>query len=321
VPRLASWTPDLVTLDLLLSVAELGSVGKAATAHGMTQPSASARLRRLERQVGAPVLVRSTQGSTLTPAGQAVVVWAEAVVDSAHALTDGIQSLRSGADARLRVAASLTVAEYLLPTWLLTLRGTHPDVEVTATVANSRAVAEAVRAGTVDVGFVESPQVPTGFGHVQVAADRLVLAASPELVAGLVGGASDETGDAAVAVGELEPEHLAQLPLLLREPGSGTRDTFLQALADVLGREPVLHRVIELGSTTTILATARAGGGIGVVSSRAVVGELAARSLREVRVAGLRTVRPLTALWLGERPTPLAHELVALARTTASRPR
>lgn len=179
MPRLASWTPDLVTLDLLLSVAELGSVGKAATAHGMTQPSASARLRRLERQVGAPVLVRSTQGSTLTPAGQAVVVWAEAVVDSAHALTDGIQSLRSGADARLRVAASLTVAEYLLPTWLLTLRGTHPDVEVTATVANSRAVAEAVRAGTVDVGFVESPQVPTGFGHVQVAADRLVLAASP----------------------------------------------------------------------------------------------------------------------------------------------
>jgi DNA-binding transcriptional LysR family regulator len=70
---LPTWTPDLPALDLLLSVAELGSVGKAAAAHGISQPSASARLSRLERQLGVAVLVRGSHGSTLSPAGQAVL--------------------------------------------------------------------------------------------------------------------------------------------------------------------------------------------------------------------------------------------------------
>lgn len=307
MPRLASWTPDLISLDLLLSVVELGSVGKAAAAHGMSQPSASARLRRLERQLGVPVLVRSTRGSTLTPAGEAVVVWAAAVVDGAHALTDGVQSLRDSAGARLRVAASLTVAEYLMTPWLLTLRRTHPDVEVTATVSNSRAVCDAVRHGDADLGFIEAPDVPDGFSHTRVGSDRLALVASPDLADGL--------GSA-----ELDPAALARLPLLLRERGSGTRETFLRAWADALGHEPDLHHAVELGSTTTILATARAGGGIGVVSSRAVAGELAGLALREVHVRGLRAERPLTAVWLGRQPTGLARQLVELARAHAGAP-
>jgi DNA-binding transcriptional LysR family regulator len=300
VPRLAPWTPDLISLDLLLSVVELGSVGKAATAHGMTQPSASARLRRLERQLGVPVLVRSAQGSTLTPAGEAVVVWAAAVVDGAHALVDGVQTLREGVGARLRVAASLTVAEYLMTPWLLGLRRAHPDVEVTATVSNSRTVCDVVRAGGADLGFIEAPQVPAGFSHARVGNDRLALVASPDLVDGL-------------GTDEIDAERLTELPLLLREHGSGTRDTFLRAWADALGREPELVHAVELGSTTTILATARAGGGIGVVSSRAVSGELASHALSVLHVHGLQATRPLTAVWLGRQPTELARELVELA--------
>ncbi|RQW87536.1 hypothetical protein DLJ60_26085 [Micromonospora chalcea] len=115
---LPAWISDLPALDLLLSVAETGSVGRAARAHGITQPSASARLARLERRLGVPLLVRSRRGSLLTPAGETVVVWSRTVIDAAQNLADGVLALRADRQARVRISASLTVAEYLLPAWL-----------------------------------------------------------------------------------------------------------------------------------------------------------------------------------------------------------
>ena len=292
---LPPWISDLPALDLLLSVAETGSVGRAAQAHGISQPSASARLARLERRLGVPLLVRSRRGSLLTPAGQAVAVWTQQVVGAAHTLADGVLSLRADRAARLRVAASLTVAEYMLPAWLLGLRRTHPDTEISAEVSNSHGVCEMVRAGAADLGFVESPDIPADLSRRRVGEDRVALVVSAGYPL------------AARAGHDLPIADLLEQPLLLREPGSGTRDTFLGALERVLGSPPSLPHATSLGSTTTILATARAGGGIGVVSARAAEerGELV-----ELRVPGLDLRRPLHAVWLGNRPSPSAEDLM-----------
>ncbi|GIF25934.1 DNA-binding transcriptional LysR family regulator [Actinoplanes tereljensis] len=289
---LPPWISDLPALDLLLSVAETGSVGRAAQRHGISQPAASERLAKLERRLGVPLLVRSRRGSLLTPAGQAVVVWSQQVIEAAHTLADGVRTLRDDQKARLRVAASLTVAEYMLPAWLLALRRTHPDLEISAQVANSQGVCEAVRGGAADLGFVESPDIPAGLSSRQVGEDRvaLVVSASYPLAA-----------RASLKIADLPDQ-----PLLLREPGSGTRNTFLNALGDV-----DLPHATSLGSTTTILATVRAGGGIGVVSARATDALVRAGELVEVRVRGLSLVRPLHAVWLGAAPTDLAAELIA----------
>ncbi|GAA2610723.1 LysR family transcriptional regulator [Paractinoplanes durhamensis] len=286
---LPPWISDLPALDLLLSVAESGSVGRAAQRHGISQPTASERLAKLERRLGVPLLVRSRRGSLLTPAGQAVVVWSQQVIDAAHALADGVLTLRDDRQARLRVAASLTVAEYMLPAWLLTLRRTHPDLDISAQVANSQGVCEAVRAGDADLGFVESPDIPDDLSARKVGSDRVALVASPSY-----------------GRTELSVADLLERPLLLREPGSGTRHTFLNAVGNV----PLPHAT-SLGSTTTILATARAGGGIGVVSARATAGPIAAGELVELHVPGLSLVRPLHAVWLGTTPSELAAELIA----------
>jgi DNA-binding transcriptional LysR family regulator len=297
------WTPDLPALDLLLSVAELGSVGRAAEAHGISQPSASARLARLERQLGVSVLIRTPRGSRLTPAGEAVIAWAHTVVDAAHALTDGVRTLRADQTARLRVTASLTVAEYLLPAWLLALRRRNPGLDVAASVENSHDVCERVRAGNADLGFIEAPTVPAGLSSTEVGTDRLALVVANDYPL------------AARADSGVRPRDLLDLPLLVREPGSGTRDTLLHALGAALGTgEPALPHATELGSTTTILATARAGGGVAVVSARAAASDIATGALVAVRVDGLDLDRPLRAVWLGRRATNLAHELIRLAR-------
>jgi DNA-binding transcriptional LysR family regulator len=300
---LPSWITDLRSLDLLLSVAELGSVGRAAAEHRISQPSASERLARLERQLGVELLIRTTRGSRLTPAGEAVVAWARDVVGAAHAMADGVASLRTGDAGRLSVAASLTVAEYLLPGWLLALRRHHADSAISATVANSSDVCDAVRAGRADLGFVETPDVPHDLHHQQVGTDRLVLVAQP-----------------ASPARRLTPRDLVELPLLIREPGSGTRETFLRSLNHALGDVPDLPHATDLGSTAVILATARAGGGIGVISARAAAAALRAGDLVELAADDLDLDRPLTAVWRGGRPSPLAAELVAIARADAPPP-
>jgi DNA-binding transcriptional LysR family regulator len=115
----------------------------------------------------------------------------------------------------------------------------------------------------------------------------------------------------------VRPADLADLPLLLREEGSGTRETFLKELERALGVKPLLPHAISLGSTTTILSTVRAGGGVGVISARAVEAAIAAGELVELHVDGLTPTRPLHALWLGRTPTALAAELVNLAGAKA----
>ena len=306
---LPPWTPELAALELLLSVAELGSVGRAASAHRVSQPSASARLDRLERRLGVPLLVRTPRGSTLTPAGEAVAAWARGVVSAARTLTDGVTALRGGRRARLRVAASLTVAEYLVPGWLLALRARRPEVEIAVAVANSRQVCEQVRTGAADVGFVESPEVPADLGRRRVGSDRLalVVAAHHPL--------------AARAAAGLAARDLLDAPLLLREPGSGTRETFLAALRRACGPGSGPARALQLGSTATIIATACAAGGVGVVSARAVAGELGDGRLVELPVADLDLDRPLHLVWLGAAPGELGAELAGIAARDADRSR
>src|SRR5690242_9027546 len=170
---------DLIPFDLLLSVARLGSLGRAAAEHGMSQPAASARMRHLEGQLRLALVERSPRGSRLTPAGALVAGWAQAVVDAATALDAGVTALRREQESRLRVAASLTVAEYLLPAWLTALRSADAGPAVALTAVNSAEVAEAVLSGRADLGFVEGPDLPAGLRAVTVSPDALTVVIAP----------------------------------------------------------------------------------------------------------------------------------------------
>jgi len=94
---LPSRVSDLTGFDLLLSVARAGSIGRAAAEHGISQPAASARMRLLEGQLGLALIERSPRGSRLTPAGALVADWAQAAVDAAAALDEGVTALAGSA--------------------------------------------------------------------------------------------------------------------------------------------------------------------------------------------------------------------------------
>ncbi len=278
---LAEPVPDLISLDLLRSVADLGSIRRAAAAHTMSQPAASMRLRSLERTLGLELLDRSSGRARLTPTGSAVVQWSEAVFTAMGTLLLGTASLRTEGRGRLRLGASLTVAEYLVPGWLEQLRTVAPDVRVSLEMGNSHQVAEWVEAGRVDVGFVEGPEDVDGLGCGVVDRDDLVLVVDP----------SHPWARRRRPVGARE---LAGTPLVMREVGSGTREVLERALAGLgLGVTPL----VELGSTTAIKAAVESGHGPAILSRLAVRIDVADGRLVVVPTEDLDLERSIRAIW------------------------
>ncbi|ARH90372.1 LysR family transcriptional regulator [Streptomyces sp. MOE7] len=294
--------PDLGALELLLAVARLGSLGRAARAQGISQPAASSRIRSMERQLRVALVERSPRGSRLTDAGALVTDWARRVVEAAEAFDAGAQALRGRRDSRLRVAASMTIAEYLLPGWLIALRAELPGTAVSLLAGNSSVVAERLLAGEADLGFVEGLAVPAGLDGAVIAHDRLVVVAAP-------------SHPWTRRRGELTADELAVTPLILRERGSGTRQVLDAALAAHGGlAEPLL----ELASTTAVKAAVVSEAAPSVLSELAVGEELGARRLVEIPVRGLRLGRELRAVWpAGQRPAGPARHLLGLTRRTS----
>jgi DNA-binding transcriptional LysR family regulator len=294
-----STAPDVESLRLLVLVGELGSLGRAAAALRIAQPSASKRLATLERRLGLVLVDRTRRGSELTPAGIVVSGWARRVLDELDALVTGADALRAKRDAELKVAASMTVAEYLAPAWIGELRRREPTLYVALQVTNSERVADLVRKGDVDVGFVESTAAPAGLSARRVATDRLVVVVAPG-------------HPWARRRRPLSAAELAGTPLVAREHGSGTRDTVELALADV-GVSPAVP-LVELGSTTAVRSAVLAGTGPAVISELAVTTELTEGRLVRVDVTGVAFGRTLRAVWpAGRRLVGPAAELLAVA--------
>jgi DNA-binding transcriptional LysR family regulator len=285
--------------ELVLSIIETGSMGRAAAAHGISQAAVSARVRSLEERLGITLFERSPRGTRPTTAGALVADWARTLIEAGRALEEGVTALRTEHRQQLRVTASLTVAEYLLPRWLVALRGEHPDTVVSFRTGNSTDVAEDVRTGRADLGFVEGPDVGEDLDSQVVAHDRLIVVVAP--------------GHAWARRRTIDPRRLLDTPLVSREAGSGTREILERALTRLEGRAPVAP-LLELASTTAIKNAVADGMAPAVLSTLAVAPEIDGGRLVGIGVRGLDLDRRLTAVWpRGRRPDGAAARLVELA--------
>jgi DNA-binding transcriptional LysR family regulator len=296
---------ELADIDLLLSVQRLGSLGKAAREHQLSQPAVSARIQAVERRLGLRLLERSPSGSRLTPAGTTVATWGQAVVDAVAELLVRTAALRDAEDGLLRVSAGRTSGDHLVPGWLAALRTRLPDLTVEVRVENSHRAAQCVSDGEVDVGVVGDPCPHDDLQQCTLAADELCVIVAPS---------HPWTGRRS----PLTRAELADGVLVMRERGSGTRETVERALGGRCGRAPHL----ELASTTAIKEAVASGAGAAVVSTCAVRQELRDGELVAVPVTGVDLRRTLRAVWRrGEELSNAATTFLRLATAmqTASR--
>jgi DNA-binding transcriptional LysR family regulator len=298
--------PDLESLQLLVLVGELGSIGQAAERMGISQPAASKRLATLERRLRLALVDRSTRGSALTPEGRAVCQWSGRVLEEVDSLMVGVAALRDERDDDLRLASSMTLAEHFVPRWIGALQRRAPSVHVSLKVTNSEQVAALAAHGQIGIGFVEAPTLPPGLTSRQVAADRLAVVVAP----GHEWARRREPVDLA---------ELARTPLIVREPGSGTRETLERLLSDA-GFEPV-RPLMVLDANAAMRSAVVAGAGPAVLSAVTMQEELTEGRAVEVPVTGADLHRRLHAVWpQGRRLLGAAEELLRIALHSHSAP-
>ena len=167
----------LAVMRQLVAVQRLGSVGAAARALGVSQPTVSANISRIESVLGFSLVLRSATGTKLTQEGAAIAFAAGAVIAAADEVGRVIAGMSSMPAEPLRIAASLTIAEHLVPRWLANPKiSSHlsPDSAAVA-VGNSDEVMDWIQKGLADVGFVEGRTIRAGIAHASVARDELVV--------------------------------------------------------------------------------------------------------------------------------------------------
>lgn len=225
----------------------------------------------------------------MTETGRLLLGLGGPVLEASRRLEAGLAALQQPIGS-LVVAASQTIAELLLPAWLLEYRAHAPDVTVRLVAGNSAAVTDLVRSGAAHVGFVETPMTAPELTSSVIAEDELIVVVAPE--------------HPWARAASISAAVLAGTALLLREEGSGTRAT-VEARLQEAGLSLVAPAAV-LETTGIVRASARAGIAPAVMSIRTVEADLAAGALVRIPLDGPPLVRSLRAIWSGRAPKPVA---------------
>lgn len=269
--------------DLLAFVlaVETGSVHGAADALGLTQSAVTKRIQALERRTGETLLRRGRLGVATTEAGRALYPEAKQALAALDRATRAVGTDASG----LRLAASHTIGEFLLPGWLAAFRVAAP-LPVQMDVINSPGVIAEVRDGRAEIGFVEGNASLAGLDVIELMHDELAV---------VVGARHPWARRRAV-----EGRALTGEPYLARERDSGTRAVAAAALArHGVALEPELETPSIQGLKRAVL-----DGGFTVISRLAVQAEVEAGTLRALPVRGVDLGRELRAIRRRREPLP-----------------
>ncbi len=277
----------LVHIEGFLEVARFGSVSRAAEALYVTQPTLTARLHALERELGERLFVRGRQGMRLTDAGRAFIPYAERAV---RALRDGrraIDEVGSGAAGQLMLAAAPAVSTYVLPAVLERFVSLHPRVEVSVRTGHSEDVLHMVLRDEVQLGMgraLQHPELEVEPFHEE---ELVLVVASDHPFA--------RHGHASIA--ELGGE---QLILFDR-----TSSYYEITQAAFLAAGVTLRGLMELDNIEAAKKMVERGLGVSLLPRTAVVREVAAGALRRVELSDA---------------APMRRQIVAMRRRDAGAP-
>ncbi len=166
---------DLTDLRLLVATADEGSLTRAAAARHLSLAAASARIKALEGQAGIPLLYREARGVRLTPAGEAFLHHARAVLRQCGQLQGDLQAYAGGLRGHVRVFANTTGVTDVLPEILAAFLRAHAQVNVDLREKPNPEIARGVLDGRADLGIVAGPVDTLGLRRIHFSTDRLVL--------------------------------------------------------------------------------------------------------------------------------------------------
>lgn len=271
-------------LRIFKSVVDHHSYTRAAEALSLTQPAVTHQMQALSRAVGHPLLSPNRRSPELTAVGKVLYDRAGrilAAVGDAESAIDDLTELRAG---EVRVAGDTTVGTYVLPDALSGFHRLHPEVELSLDVVNRSGVRDLVLGGSADFGVV---------GRLW---DDDALAAEPFFQNELM--CFSAPSHPLVEREPLQPAQLLEGPLLLRERGSGTRESAERILMEA---GVVARSTMDLASNGALKRAVAGGLGVTVLSTFAVQLEVQLGLLRPLRVEGFPVRRQWHVTWAADR--------------------
>jgi DNA-binding transcriptional LysR family regulator len=262
----------------------------------LSQSSVSLQIKQLEEKWDCQLFERTTKKISLTPAGEILYNKVKKLITLMNETQNEIEELKGTVHGDLKVGASLTIGEHVLPFLLADFSHLYPKVKLHLKVYNSGQIVEKLLNHEINLGFIESMLSYPALKQVPFAKDELIIIASPQ--------------NKFIKTADITIKELLEVPFIIREKGSGTR----QVMEDTLRRCHVdaskLNVIMELEHTEAIKSCVEAGLGISIISKSAVTKELKLQTLMQLNIEGITLHRDFYMIYHEEALKHTSRKLI-----------
>lgn len=287
---------ELTQLEAFVQVAAHRSFSRAAEALDLTQPSVTARIQTLERELGEHLFERNGRRVKLTDVGEIFLGYAERALENVHGAKNAIEALRNAECGNLRIGSALTISTYVLPRILKAFRTHYPGVDVSVSTGRSEHVLEMLVNDEVQVGLVRDlvhPEIET----IQLYGDQVILVSDPNHTFA-------QSRTAAI-------EEVSRQPLIFFDKGSSYYGLIHGIFRDA-GLVPI--HAMQLDSMEATKKMVEEGLGIAMLPRVSVERELKLGLLAEIEITDAPRYKRQIAL-IFRRDRPLARAVIAFVET------
>ncbi|NOU97265.1 LysR family transcriptional regulator [Paenibacillus sp. LMG 31456] len=262
------------TLKVFVTVTEQSNFSRAAELLNLSQPGVSLHIRNLEQEMGAKLMHRSPKQVKLTEAGAILYNKAKQILSLYDNAKQEIQLLQNAVTGSLKIGASFTIGEYVMPRLLAEFTSLYPQVDIQVNIGNTEEIIQAVRTNELDLGLVEGSVNQIDIEVLPYMKDEMILVAPPD--------------HPLSSLRLVEPEMLQDQVWVLREGGSGTR-----AFSDAFIHDASLSvkRAYIFNSSQGVKESVAAGLGIAILSRLVVRKELDSGEIRDIPIKETRFTR------------------------------
>ncbi len=264
-------------LKVFKTVAEELSFTRAAKELFLSQPSVTNHIKELEREVGSALFVRMGNSITLTQAGEVLYDYALKIDLLYKEFAERINVINKTNSGNLRLGASTTISQYILPRILSLFKKRFPEINLTLFNGNSTQIEQLLINKKIDLGLIEGNSNLPQIKYETFLHDEIILVTSVE--------------NRKINEQEITLSELIKIPLVIRESGSGTLDVIDSALKKVNISRSNLNIEIQLGSTEAIKEYLKFSDAAAFLSINAIQSELLSNKLRIIDIVDFEITR------------------------------
>lgn len=264
-------------LEVFNTAAKRLNFTKAAEELFITQPAVTKHIQEIENHFKVKLFERNGTKIKLTLAGETLLQYTDQLFAVYRNMEFELNTFTQQHTGKLRIGASTTVAQYVLPPVLAAFHKKFKDIRVTLTINNSEQIEQALQNKNIDLGIIEGQSKSNLFKYTEFIKDELVLVAS--------------INHPLSKKDMIKPEELLKIPLLLREPGSGTLEVIAHALKPLGIKISQLQNEMQLGSTESMKGYLLNSGAMAFLSIHAILKELQNKECCIIDVKGLNIER------------------------------